>query len=152
MTDEFGPRRRYIPLTNQWEGHIMTTTIDTRPVLDVLRRMYAAWAAADADTFADQYTDDATVVLPGTFHQGRAAVREFMTNAFTGRLKDTRGLDEPQDIRLIGKDTAIVVSKNAVLAAGEQEAPPDRERIGTWVLARQDGRWLVAAFTNSPAH
>ncbi len=130
----------------------MTTTIDTTPVLDVLHRMYAAWAAADADTFAAQYTADATVVLPGTFHQGRTAVRDFMANAFRGRLEGTHGLDEPQDIRLVGKDTAIVVSRTAVLMAGEQEAPADRERIGTWVLTRQDGRWLVAAFANSPAH
>ena len=130
----------------------MTTTIETTPILDVLHRMYAAWTAADADAFAAEYTDDATVVLPGTFHQGRAAVRDFMANAFTGRLKDTRGIDEPQDIRLVGKDTAIVVSKNAVLMAGEQDAPADRQRVGTWVLTRQDGRWLVAAFTNAPAH
>jgi len=130
----------------------MTTTIETTPILDVLHRMYAAWTAADADAFAAEYTDDATVVLPGTFHQGRAAVRDFMANAFTGRLKDTRGIDEPQDIRLVGKDTAIVVSKTAVLMVGEQDVPPDRQRIGTWVLTRQDGRWLVAAFANSPAH
>jgi uncharacterized protein (TIGR02246 family) len=130
----------------------MSTTIDTTPVLDVLHRNYAAWAAADADAFAAEYTDDATVVLPGTFHQGRAAVRDFMANAFTGRLKDTRGIDEPQDIRLVGRDTAIVVSKTAVLMAGEQEVPADRQRIGTWVLTRQDGRWLVAAFANAPAN
>jgi uncharacterized protein (TIGR02246 family) len=130
----------------------MTTTIETTPVLDVLHRMYAAWAVADADAFAAEYTDDATVVLPGTFHQGRAAVRDFVANAFTGRLKDTRPIDEPQDIRLVGKDTAIVVSRNVVLMAGEQDAPADRRRIGTWVLTRQDGRWLIAAFANSPAH
>jgi uncharacterized protein (TIGR02246 family) len=130
----------------------MTTTIETTPVLDVLHRMYAAWAVADADAFAAEYTDDATVVLPGTFHQGRAAVRDFVANAFAGPLKDTRPIDEPQDIRLVGRDTAIVVSRNVVLMAGEQDAPADRKRVGTWVLTRQDGRWLIAAFANSPAH
>jgi uncharacterized protein (TIGR02246 family) len=130
----------------------MTTTIDTTPILGVLHRMYSAWATEDADAFAAEYTDDATVVLPGTFHQGRAAVRDFMANAFTGRLKDTRPLDEPQDVRLVGKDTAVVISKTAVLMPGEQDVPADRQRIGTWVLTRQDGRWLVAAFANTPTH
>jgi uncharacterized protein (TIGR02246 family) len=130
----------------------MTTTIDTTPVLDVLDRMYAAWAAADADAFAAEYVEDATVVLPGTFHQGRAVIRDFMVNSFDGRLKGTRGVDEPQNVRMVGKDTAIVVSRTGFLMAGEQDVPADRERIGTWVLTRQDGRWLIAAFANAPAH
>jgi uncharacterized protein (TIGR02246 family) len=130
----------------------MTTTIDTTPVLDVLHRMYAAWAAADADAFAAEYVEDATVVLPGTFHQGRDVIRDFMVNSFAGRLKGTRGVDEPRNVRMVGKDTAIVVSRTGFLMAGEQELPADRERMGTWVLTRQDGRWLIAAFANAPAH
>jgi uncharacterized protein (TIGR02246 family) len=130
----------------------MTTTIDTTPVLDVLHRMNAAWVAADADAFAAEYVEDATVVLPGTFHQGRAAIRDFMADSFAGRLKGTHPLDEPKDVRVLGADTAIVVSRTGVAMAGEQDVPADRERIGTWVLTRQNGRWLVAAFANAPAH
>ncbi|HEY3606123.1 MAG TPA: SgcJ/EcaC family oxidoreductase [Pseudonocardiaceae bacterium] len=130
----------------------MTTTIDTTPVLDVLHRMNAAWVAADADAFVAEYVEDATVVLPGTFHQGRAAIRDFMADSFAGRLKGTHPLDEPKDVRVLGADTAIVVSRTGVAMAGEQDVPADRERIGTWVLTRQNGRWLVAAFANAPAH
>jgi uncharacterized protein (TIGR02246 family) len=131
----------------------MTTTItETTPILDVLHRMYAAWAAADADAFAAEYVEDATVVLPGTFNQGRPAIRDFMVDSFAGRLKGTRPLDEPTDIRVLGKDTAIVVSRTGILMAGEQDVPADRERIGTWVLTRQDGRWRIAAFANVPTH
>jgi uncharacterized protein (TIGR02246 family) len=60
-------------------------------------------------------------------------------------------VDEPQDIRIVG-DTAIVVSKAAILFAGEQEVPAERERRATWVLSKQDDRWLVSAYTNTPAH
>ncbi len=130
----------------------MTTTIDTTPVLDVLHRMYAAWTTADADAFAAEYVEDATVALPGTFHQGRAAIRDYMTESFAGRLKDTHPIDDPKDIRVLGPDTAIVVSRTGILMSGEQDVPADRERIGTWTLTRQDGRWLIAAFANVPAH
>jgi uncharacterized protein (TIGR02246 family) len=126
-------------------------TDDTAAVRDLLRQMQADWAAGDADAFASRYLEDATVVLPGVFQRGRAQVREFMAARFAGPFKGSRGVDEPQDIRILG-DTAIVVSRSGVLMAGEQDVPADRVRLGTWVLARQDDRWQVAAFSNSPAH
>lgn len=119
-------------------------------VLDVLERMYAAWADNDADAFADLYVEDATVVMPGVFHQGRAAVREYMAAAFDGPFKGSRGVDEPQDVRVNG-DTAVIVSKAGVIMAGEDAVPAERLRLATWVLSRRDGRWLVSAYANAPA-
>jgi uncharacterized protein (TIGR02246 family) len=120
-------------------------------VRDVLGQIYRAWEDNDADAFTACYVEDATVVMPGVLHLGRAAVRDAMAAGFAGPLKGSRGLDEPQDIRLVG-DTAIVVSRAGILMAGEEHLPPDRERLATWVLTRRDGRWLVAAYANAPAH
>ncbi|WP_433475740.1 SgcJ/EcaC family oxidoreductase [Spirillospora sp. CA-142024] len=119
-------------------------------VREVLGRLYKAWADGDADAFADLYVEDATVVMPGVFHQGRTAVRDFMAAAFTGPLKGSRGVDEPQSIRVNG-DTAVIVSKAGIIMAGEQDLPAERERVATWVLSRRDGRWLVSAYANAPA-
>ncbi len=114
-------------------------------------RLYAAWAAGDADAFADLYTEDATVIMPGVFHKGQSTVRDFMAGAFAGPLKGSTGVDDPIDIRVVG-DTAIVVSKAGILMPGEREVPSDQERHATWVLSKQDDRWLVAAYANAPAH
>lgn len=127
-------------------------TDDTTGVRDVLQRVYAAWAANDADAFAALYVDDATVVMPGVFRRGRSAVRDHMAAAFAGPLKGSRGIDEPQDIRIVGTDTAIVVSRAGIVMAGEQELPAERERLATWVLSKRDDRWLIAAYANAPAH
>jgi uncharacterized protein (TIGR02246 family) len=123
---------------------------DTTAVLAVLELLYAAWAAGDADAFAALYLDDATVVRPGVLHRGRAAVRDFMAAAFAGPLKGSRGIDDQQDVRIIG-DTAIIVSRAGILMAGEQSLPAERERHATWVLCRRDGRWMIAAYSNAPA-
>ncbi|NVI93192.1 SgcJ/EcaC family oxidoreductase [Actinomadura sp. BRA 177] len=119
-------------------------------VRDVLERMYAAWADNDADAFAELYVEDATVVMPGTFHRGRAAVREYMAAAFAGPLKGSRAVDEPQDVRVNG-DTAVIVSRAGIIMAGEDALPAERERLATWVLSRRDGGWLVSAYANAPA-
>ena len=119
---------------------------------DVLQQVYAAWADNDADAFAALYVDDATVVMPGVFHRGRSAVHDYMAGAFAGPLKGSRAIDDPQDIRIVGANTAIVVSISGIIMAGEQDLPTERERFATWVLSKQDGRWLIAAYANAPAH
>jgi uncharacterized protein (TIGR02246 family) len=43
-----------------------------------------------------------------------------------------------------------VVSTGGVLMPGETSVPPQRLVRATWVLARQDGAWLIAAYHNSP--
>ena len=124
---------------------------DTTAVRDVLQQVYVAWAAGDADAFAALYTEDATVVMRGVFHRGRSAVHDFIAAGFAGRLKGSRAVDDPQDVRIIGGNAAIVVSRAGILMAGEQAVPAEREVLATWVLARQDGRWRIAAYTNTPA-
>jgi uncharacterized protein (TIGR02246 family) len=133
--------------------HTDEASADEAPavVRDVLARIYTAWAAGDADAFAALYRDDATVVMPTGFFRGAASVRDNMAAAFAGPLRGSRGIDEPQDIRLVGPDTVIAVSAAGILMAGEQELPVERRRLATWVLCRQDGEWLVAAYTNTPA-
>jgi uncharacterized protein (TIGR02246 family) len=124
---------------------------DITAVRDVLRQVYVAWAAGDADAFATLYTDDATVVMRGVFQQGRTSVRDFMAAGFAGRLKGSRAVDEPQDVRIVGGNTAIVVSRAGILMAGEEAVPAEREVLATWVLAKRDDRWLIAAYANTPA-
>lgn len=127
----------------------MTSTLNAG-VQAVFDQIYAAWAAGDADAFAELYTEDATVAMPGVYYHGREAVRHHMAQGFAGPLKGSRGVDTPHHIRVLG-DTAIVVSRAGIQLAGEPGVPADREVTATWVLARQDGRWLVAAYANTPA-
>jgi len=112
--------------------------------------IYQAWADNDADAFAKLYTDDATVVMPGVFNQGRDKIRDHMAMGFAGPLKGSRGVDTPQDTRVIDGHTAIVVSEAGIIPAGQDEVPAGRKVRATWVLSKHDGRWQVAAYTNTP--
>ena len=128
----------------------MTDTRD-RQVLAVIDSLYQAWADNDADAFVASYTEDATSILPGEYSASRAAVRDRMAAGFAGPLKGSQVRDEVQSVRHLGADAAIVVSRSAVLMAGETEAPDDRWVIATWTLTRPNGRWLLAAYHNCPA-
>ncbi len=74
-----------------------------------------------------------------------------MAAGFAGPLKGSQVRDEVQSVRHLGADAAIVVSRSAVLMAGETEAPDDRGVMATWTLTRRNGRWLLAAYHNCPA-
>lgn len=123
---------------------------DTTEVLAVLDRLYQAWKANDADGFVHEYLDDATVVMPGTLHQGRTAVRDAMKAGFAGPLAGSTAWEEPQDIRVVDGSTAIVVSHAGFLMPGETEVPQERRKLATWVLCKRAAGWRIAAYTNTP--
>jgi|SRR3954453_23402598 uncharacterized protein (TIGR02246 family) len=137
-------------MTNTTSTSILTA--DDSAVRAVLRAIYAAWADNDADSFAALYVEDATVVMPGRYSEGRDQVRAYMAAGFAGPLKGSRAIDEPQNIRFLGDDTAVVISEGGIIMAGETDVPAARRVRATWVLVRRDGKWLIAAYQNCLAN
>jgi uncharacterized protein (TIGR02246 family) len=128
---------------------VASAAIEERAVLDVIRANYAAWAANDAEAFANLYLEDATVVQPGgVYKQGKEAVRNSMALAFAGPLKSSTVVDQPANVRILGNDAAIAIGGAGVLMAGETEVPAQRMVRATWVFAKQNGTWLIAAYHN----
>lgn len=125
-------------------------TTDESAVRSVLDAVYAAWADNDADAFVAPYATDATAVHSGIVMQDRDAIRATMATVFTAELKGSRGIHDVQSIRFVGTDTAIVLSKGAILLAGQAEPAAQSRTLDGWVLSRQDGAWRVEAFHNCP--
>jgi len=128
----------------------MTRTDDSAAIKQVLADQYKAWAVGDADAFVADYAEDATVIMPGAYRRNREEVRQSMTAGFTSYLKDSTVTDELQDIRFLDQDHAVAVSRAGILFPGDTDAPASRLVNATWVFHRRDGRWLVAAYHNSP--
>lgn len=128
-----------------------STELDSAAIHQVPARMIEAWAANDADAFSALFTDDATLILPkDIFLQGRTAIREFMTQAYAGPYRGTKVFGEPLDARYLGDEAGVIVTRGGVLAPGDTAVAPEREIRATWVLSRQDDRWLIAAYQNTP--
>ena len=128
-----------------------TTRIeDDRAIRATLDRIYAAWEANDAEAFVAPYAEHATAQLPGSYLANKAAIHATMVGAFTGPLRGSRAVHEVQSIRFVGGDAAIVISKGAMILAGQSESDAKNRALETWVLAREGERWLVEAFHNCP--
>jgi uncharacterized protein (TIGR02246 family) len=128
-----------------------TTAIDeTAAISEVPRRIIAAWAANDADAFAEVFAEDATMILPGAFSTGREEIRAYMGAAYSGPYKGTRVTGRPVSAKVLGPATAVLVTQGGVLTGEESEPAAEQAIRATWVLAKIDGQWLITAYQNTP--
>jgi uncharacterized protein (TIGR02246 family) len=124
---------------------------DVAAIQAVLVDSYKAWEGGDADGMVANYTENATAIMTGSLRDGRDVIRENMALAFAGPLKGSSTYNKQLSIRFVGRDAAIVVSESGILFAGETEVPAAGKVNATWVFEQRDGRWLIAAYHNSPA-
>jgi uncharacterized protein (TIGR02246 family) len=125
-------------------------TEDEAAIQAVLAESYKAWEAGDADGMVAGYTADATAIMTGSLRGSREVIRESMALAFEGPLKGSSTCDKQLSLRFVGGDAAIVVSESGILLAGETEVPDSGKVNATWVFEKRNGRWLIAAYHNSP--
>ncbi|MFE9425137.1 SgcJ/EcaC family oxidoreductase [Kitasatospora sp. NPDC006697] len=123
---------------------------DVTAIQAVLADSYRAWDGGDATAMVADYTEDATVLMPGTYHPDREAIRAGMAAAFAGPLKGTSTSNERISLRFLGADAAIALIESGILFPGETEVPAERRVNASWVFEKRDGRWLVAAYQNCP--
>lgn len=126
------------------------TEADKAAIASLTQRVIAAWAYHDADSFADVFTEDGTMVLAGTFKKGKAEIRDYMANAFEGVYKGTQVTGKPIDLRPLGDDSAILLSYGGVLEVGESEVSDIGAVRAAWVVVKRDGQWRLAAYQNTP--
>ena len=141
------PRARLFTRENSMSD---TRAHDEAAIQAVLVDSYRAWEAGDADGMVADYTADATAILPGSLRGSRDLIRESMALAFAGPLEGTSTYNKQLGVRFVGRDAAIVVSESGILFGGETEVPDMRKVNATWVFEKRDGRWLIAAYHNSP--
>ena len=136
--------------SNRVDNRDSNRDADKAAIEAVLVASYKAWDAGDAHAMVADYTEDATAIMPGSLRGSREVIRESMALAFGGPLKDTSTYNKQLSLRFIGQDAAIVVTESAILFGGQTEAPDAAKVNATWVFEKRDGRWLIAAYHNSP--
>lgn len=125
-------------------------TADDVAVRRVAERTREAWLAFDADAFAAEFSPTTNVVIAGTYHLGRDAVRSYISAAFNGPLRGTRVVIDPVYVKHLNPDIALMVTEGGVLVPGENKVAPERAVRGTWLLVRSGGEWKVEAYHSSP--
>jgi uncharacterized protein (TIGR02246 family) len=130
----------------------MTSNADAAAIAALTQRMVAGWAYGEAETIADLFVEDGTLILPGVYCANREEIRDYFVKAFEGKYKDTQVTGKPISIRVLGPDVAILLSQGGVLEKGETEVSETGAIRASWLVVRQDGQWRLAAYQNSPRY
>jgi uncharacterized protein (TIGR02246 family) len=111
-----------------------------------LERIRQAWDAADAETYAQQFAEDASyVIFLGDALFGRDAIGQTHHEVCTKWQKGTRMAVKPIDVRTVGDDTAVVTTVGGI----GKGSKIDYDKFQTYTLRRRAGRWECVAFQNT---
>lgn len=126
------------------------TQADLAEIASLTQRMIAAWALGDAESIADLFVEDGTMILAGTYCDGREAIEEYFTEAFQGAYRNTQVTGKPLLSRFFGPDVGVLLTTGGVLEAGETEVSSRQAIRASWTVVRRDGEWRLAAYQNTP--
>lgn len=121
---------------------------DDTAVRAIVQSLQDAWNAHDGKAFAAPFAADADyVVVNGTYIKGRPAIEQGHAQIFSTIYKESRNAATVRGVRFIRPDVAVAhVEWNLELRPGGDKA----RAINTLVLTKENGRWSIAAFHNTP--
>ncbi|MFI6870763.1 SgcJ/EcaC family oxidoreductase [Nocardia sp. NPDC050406] len=122
---------------------------DEAAVRAVFDRLNRAWADADADAFAAEFTDDADYVTWfGTYYRGRSDIATVHRPVFEKWQKGTRLDGEVVSVRFPTPDVALVHGLGAVVKP-QRRRTARNTKVNLLVMVRQGADWRIAAFHNT---
>src|SRR5690349_21444357 len=108
------------------------TGADEKAALTIGMRISAAWAANDADAFAE----NGSLLLQDEQLTSRAEIRAYMAAGFAGPLRGARVHGWPVAVQFLNDDAAFLVTQGGIIMPGDDRVLPQREIRAVWVIAR----------------
>lgn len=116
----------------------------------IVQQLQDGWNAHDGKAFAAPFAADADyVIVNGMKIKGRETIERGHTGIFTSIYKDSHNVGTIKNIRFLRPDVAVVhVEWNLEYRVGDQ--PQKGHAMNTLVLTKESGKWVIAAFQNTP--
>lgn len=113
---------------------------EERAIAAVLAGFYEGWNTHDVDKMVSAYADDIDHInVFGEWHKGKADIKQDLVRLHTGTGKNSHKDHTIEKMRFLRPDVAVVTVRSVSQLGGN---------IGTYVMTKETGQWLVVTFTN----
>lgn len=123
---------------------------DLAELAEAPRAIMRAWGDHDGAAFAQMFTEEGSMVLPGVEVIGRPGIETFMSQAFAGPYEGTQVIGEPARAIVFGPDHVTLFTVGGVRAAGAAELSEKDKVRAQWTLVRTADGWRIASYQNTP--
>jgi len=118
------------------------------------QRFNAGWNAHDPDAIAETLADDAQfITVNGAWTTSRSGFRDLMTrlHGAEGPYRSSTRKTPEMQVRFLSQEIAILHSRFWIEGEvlHDELSNASRESVGTRVLRKIDGRWLIVATQNT---
>lgn len=112
---------------------------DESAIRNVLARFYDGWNAHDVEKMVSVYAEDIDHInVYAKWNQGKPAIRKAISAFHSGPGKNDHKTYTIEKIRFIKPDVAVIHVRSLSTVGN----------LGTYVMSKDTGEWLVVSFTN----
>jgi uncharacterized protein (TIGR02246 family) len=126
------------------------SSADEAALKQIVQQVQDGWNAHDGRAFAAPFATDADyVIVNGMKIKGREEIEKGHTQIFTTIYKDSHNVGTVKSVRFLRPDVAVVhVEWNLEFSMGGEKRKA--QAINTMILTKDNGKWSIAAFHNTP--
>lgn len=114
---------------------------EQQAIKDVITQFYQGWNTRDVEKMVSFYADDIDHVNAfGEWQTGKQVMKQALTQFLADRTKNIHKTITIEKIRFLKPDVAVAIVRQ-ISTVGN---------VGTYILSKESGKWLVVNFANVP--
>jgi uncharacterized protein (TIGR02246 family) len=131
--------------------HGIAELMNAADIRGLYERMIAGWNAGDAAAMTRDFADDGEIVgFDGSEVSGRERIASYLAAIFAGH-KVASFVTLVREVREIAPGVMLLRAHAGMVPPGKSEINRATNAVQTLIAVRDDDRWQIALFQNTPA-